>query len=84
MDVEALRQIDALRNHLIEHRLESLARSLLPQPEAWMQTSSLVQDKVDAMPENTPKRDWDRQVIDVQDTDLKSTGADAPDEDMPA
>jgi hypothetical protein len=49
-----------------------------------MQTSSLVQDKVDAMPENTPKRDWDRQVIDVQDTDLKSTGADAPDEDMPA
>jgi flagellar biosynthesis/type III secretory pathway protein FliH len=75
---------DSVVQDLIEHRLESLARRLLPQPEAWMQTSSLVQDKVDAMPENTPKRDWDRQVIDVQDTDLKSTGADAPDEDMPA
>jgi flagellar biosynthesis/type III secretory pathway protein FliH len=75
---------DSVVQDLIEHRLESLARRLLPQPETWMQTSSLVQDKVDAMPENTPKRDWDRQVIDVQDTDLKSTGADAPDEDMPA
>ena len=75
---------DSVVQDLIEHRLESLARRLLPQPEAWMQTSSLVQDKVDAMPENTPKRDWDRQVIDVQDTDVKSTGADAPDEGMPA
>ena len=75
---------DSLVQDLIEHRLESLARRLLPQPEAWMQTSSLVQDKVDAMPENTPKRDWDRQVIDVQDTDAKSTGAKAPDGDMPA
>jgi hypothetical protein len=57
-----------------------LARRLLPQPEAWMQTSSLVQDKVDAMPENTPKRDWDRQVIDVQDTDIKNadSGEDSP------
>ena len=75
---------DSVVQDLIEHRLESLARRLLPQPEAWMQTSSLVQDKVDAMPENTPKRDWDRQVIDVQDTDAKSTGPTAPDGDMPA
>jgi flagellar biosynthesis/type III secretory pathway protein FliH len=71
---------DSVVQDLIEHRLESLARRLLPQPEAWMQTSSLVQDKVDAMPENTPKRDWDRQVIDVQDTDIKNadSGEDSP------
>ena len=75
---------DSVVQDLIEHRLEPLARRLLPQPEAWMQSSSLVQDKVDALPESTPKRDWDRQVIDVQDTDVKSTGTNAPDEDMPA
>lgn len=75
---------DSVVQDLIEHRLEPLARRLLPQPEAWMQTSSLVQDKVDAMPESTPKRDWNRQVIDVQDTDVKTTDADAPDEDTPA
>lgn len=71
---------DSVVQDLIEHRLESLARRLLPQPEAWMQTSSLVQDKIDAMPENTPKRDWDRQVIDVQDTDIKNadSGEDSP------
>ncbi|MDP4921958.1 MAG: FliH/SctL family protein [Limnohabitans sp.] len=75
---------DSVVQDLIENRLEPLARRLLPQPEAWMQSSSLVQDKVDAMPENTPKRDWDRQVIDVQDTDVKSTQANAPDTpDMP-
>ncbi len=75
---------DSVVQDLIEHRLEPLARRLLPQAEAWMQSSSLVQDKVDAMPESTPKRDWDRQVIDVQDTDVKTTGSDAtdtPDED---
>lgn len=70
---------DSVVQDLIEHRLEPLARRLLPQPEAWMQSSSLVQDKVDAMPESTPKRDWDRQVIDVQDTDVKTSGADTPD-----
>ena len=80
---------DSVVQDLIEHRLEPLARRLLPQPEAWMQSSSLVQDKVDAMPESTPKRDWDRQVIDVQDTDLKtsdmnSTDMNNPDENGPA
>jgi flagellar biosynthesis/type III secretory pathway protein FliH len=80
---------DSVVQDLIEHRLEPLARRLLPQPEAWMQSSSLVQDKVDAMPESTPKRDWDRQVIDVEDTDVKasdvtSTAPDEPDENMPA
>jgi flagellar biosynthesis/type III secretory pathway protein FliH len=75
---------DSVVQDLIEHRLEPLARRLLPQPEAWMQTSSLVQDKVDAMPESTPKRDWNHPVIDVQDTDVKATDANAPDEDSPA
>jgi flagellar biosynthesis/type III secretory pathway protein FliH len=72
---------DTVVQDLIEHRLEPLARRLLAQPEAWMQSSGLVQDKVDALPENTPKRDWDRQVIDVQDTDIKNA---QPDEDSPA
>jgi flagellar biosynthesis/type III secretory pathway protein FliH len=75
---------DSVVQDLIEHRLEPLARRLLPQPEAWMQSSSLVQDKVDAMPESTPKRDWNRQVIDVQDTDVKTTETDAPDENTPS
>jgi flagellar biosynthesis/type III secretory pathway protein FliH len=71
---------DSVVQDLIEHRLEPLARRLLAQPEAWMQSSGLVQDKVDALPESTPKRDWDRQVIDVQDSDIKNA---APDEDNP-
>lgn len=80
---------DSVVQDLIEHRLEPLARRLLPQPEAWMQTSSLVHDKVDALPESTPKRDWDRQVIDVQDTDVKTNKVpdsqnDLPDQDLPA
>lgn len=70
---------DSVVQDLIEHRLEPLARRLLPQPEAWMQTSGLVQDKVDALPESTPKRDWNRQVIDVQDSDVKTTETDARD-----
>jgi hypothetical protein len=72
---------DTLVQDLIEHRLEPLARRLLVQPEAWMHNSSLVQDKVDVLPENTPKRDWDRQVIDVQDTHIKNA---QPDEDTSA
>ena len=72
---------DTLVQDLIEHRLEPLARRLLVQPEAWMRDSSLVQDKVDVLPENTPKRDWDHQVIDVQDTHIKNA---EPGEDAPA
>lgn len=79
----SVRVQDSVVQDLIEHRLEPLARRLLPQPEAWMQSSSLVQDKVDAMPENTPKRDWERQVIDVQDTDVKSTNVNSTDMNNP-
>lgn len=61
---------------LIEHRLEPLARRLLPDSEAWMQNASLVKDRVEPLPESTPKRDWSRQVIDVQDTDVKPSPAD--------
>lgn len=70
---------DSVVQDLIEHRLEPLARRLLPQPEAWMQSSSLLHDKVDAMPESTPKRDWDRQVIDVQDSDVKTSDMNSTD-----
>ena len=67
---------DSVVQDLIENRLEPLARRLLPEPEAWMQNSSLVQDRAEAMPESTPKRDWNRQVIDVQDTDVKPSTPD--------
>ena len=62
---------DTVVQDLIEHRLEPLARRLLAQPEAWMQKSSLVKDTVEAMPADTPRRDWSRQtpdVVDVLDT----------------
>jgi flagellar biosynthesis/type III secretory pathway protein FliH len=64
---------DSVVQDLIENRLEPLARRLLHEPEAWMQNSSLVRDRAEPLPESTPKRDWNRQVIDVQDTDVKAS-----------
>lgn len=62
---------DSLVQDLIEHRLEPLARRLLAQPEDWMQQSCLVTDRAEALPADTPVRDWQRQVIDVEDTAIK-------------
>lgn len=67
---------DSVVQDLIENRLEPLARRLLPEPEAWMQNSGLVHDRAESLPETTPKRDWNRQVIDVQDTDVKPSPPD--------
>jgi flagellar biosynthesis/type III secretory pathway protein FliH len=64
---------DSVVQDLIENRLEALARRLLPEPEAWMQDSSLVRDRAEPLPESTPKREWNRQVIDVEDTDVKAS-----------
>ncbi len=72
---------DSVVQDLIEHRLEPLARRLLAQPETWMQQSSLVKEQAQAMPADTPKRDWNRQVIDVQDTEMKT--ASPADDDKP-
>ena len=66
---------DSVVQDLIENRLEPLARRLLPEPEAWMQNSGLVRDRAEPLSESTPKRDWNRQVIDVQDTDVKASPA---------
>jgi flagellar biosynthesis/type III secretory pathway protein FliH len=66
-----VRAQDTVIQDLIETRLEPLARRLLAQPEAWMQQSSLVKDQAEALPADTPSRDWNRQVIDVEDTDMK-------------
>ena len=60
---------DTVVQDLIENRLEPLARRLLAQPEAWMQQSSLVKDRAEAMPADTPSRDWSRQVVDVEDVE---------------
>ena len=76
---------DTVVQDLIEHRLEPLARRLLAQPEAWMQQSSLVKDQAEAMPADTPSRDWNRQVIDVEDTEMKTSSqpASPADDDTP-
>lgn len=62
---------DSVVQDLIDNRLEPLVRRLLPDPEVWMQNSSLVQDRAEPLPDTTPKRDWNRPVIDVQDTEVK-------------
>ena len=67
---------DTVVQDLIENRLEPLARRLLAQPEAWMQQSSLVKERAEALPADTPSRDWNRQVVDVEDvedSDIKTT-----------
>ena len=72
---------DTVVQDLIEHRLEPLARRLLTHPETWMQQSQLVKARAEAMPADTPSRDWSRQVIDVEDTEMKPaspTDADTP------
>jgi flagellar biosynthesis/type III secretory pathway protein FliH len=72
---------DSVVQDLIETRLEPLARRLLTQPEQWMQQSSLVKDRAEALPADTPVRDWQRQVVDVEDTEIKF--ADNPENDAP-
>ena len=76
---------DSVVQDLIEHRLEPLARRLLAQPEAWMQKSSLSRDTVEAMPADTPRRDWQRpsaQVVDVQDISEADSDSDADSEEL--
>jgi flagellar biosynthesis/type III secretory pathway protein FliH len=60
---------DTVVQDLIENRLEPLARRLLAQPEVWMQQSSLVKDRAEALPADTPSRDWSSQVVDVEDVE---------------
>lgn len=72
---------DSVVQDLIETRLEPLARRLLAQPEQWMQQSSLVKDRAEALPADTPVRDWQRQVVDVEDTEIKPAAN--PDDDTP-
>ncbi len=72
-----VRAQDTVVQDLIETRLEPLARRLLGQPEAWMQQSSLVKDQAEALPADTPSRDWNRQVIDVEDTEMKPASPDS-------
>ncbi len=72
---------DSVVQDLIETRLEPLARRLLAQPEQWMQQSSLVKDRAEALPADTPVRDWQRQVVDVEDTEIKPAAN--PEKDAP-
>jgi flagellar biosynthesis/type III secretory pathway protein FliH len=72
---------DTVVQDLIENRLEPLARRLLAQPEAWMQQSSLVKERAEALPADTPSRDWSRQVVDVEDvedSDIKAPTQPSP------
>ncbi len=72
---------DSVVQDLIETRLEPLARRLLAQPEQWMQQSSLVKDRAEALPADAPVRDWQRQVVDVEDTEIKPAAN--PEKDAP-
>ena len=57
---------------LIEHRIESMARKLLQQPDAWMQHSALLHpDKTSAMPQSTATRSWQREAPEVLDAQIK-------------
>lgn len=72
---------DTVVQDLIENRLEPLARRLLAQPEVWMQQSSLVKDRAEALPADTPSRDWSSQVVDVEDVEdsnIKPTTPSSP------
>jgi len=81
LNPQDLQRVKSLGQAATEHlQLESDAL-LRPGSVRVRVQDTVVQDKVDALPENTPKRDWDRQVIDVQDTDIKNA---QPDEDSPA
>lgn len=78
---------DTVVQDLIENRLEPLARRLLAQPEAWMQQSSLVKDRAEAMPADTPSRDWSRQVVDVEDvedSEIKTASSSNPPSNAPS
>jgi flagellar biosynthesis/type III secretory pathway protein FliH len=76
-----VRAQDSVVQDLIETRLEPLARRLLAQPEQWMQQSSLVKDRAEALPADAPVRDWHRQVVDVEDTEIKPAAN--PENDTP-
>jgi hypothetical protein len=76
-----VRAQDSVVQDLIETRLEPLARRLLAQPEQWMQQSSLVKDRAEALPADAPVRDWQRQVVDVEDTEIKPAAN--PENDTP-
>ena len=76
-----VRAQDSVVQDLIETRLEPLARRLLAQPEQWMQQSSLVKDRAEALPADAPVRDWQRQVVDVEDTEIKPAAN--PENDVP-
>lgn len=67
---------DTAVQDLIDHRLEALARKVLSDPQAWLSRSTLLHDVVDAMPDDTPGRNWqrsDNDITDVSDTDSEDS-----------
>lgn len=69
---------DTVVQDLIEHRLEALARKILSDPQAWMQRSTLLHDVVDAMPDDTPERNWKDGAQDIEDVQAEPTKPGAP------
>ena len=60
---------DTVVQDFIEHRLEPLARRLLAEPDAWLPRSGLLHKvQAEALPEDTPRRQWSRSSAEVQDT----------------
>ena len=64
-----VRVLDTVVQDFIDHRLEPLARRLLNEPDAWLGRSALLNKvQAEALPEDTPQRQWARRTADVQDT----------------
>lgn len=60
---------DTVVQDFIEHRLEPLARRLLAEPDAWLARSGLLNKvQAEALPEDTPRRQWSRSSAEVEDT----------------
>jgi hypothetical protein len=63
---------DTVVQDLIEHRLEPLARKILAQPEQWLQSSSLLHDHIDVLPDDAPARKWQAPSSDIVDVPDKA------------
>lgn len=69
---------DSVVQDLIDHRLEVLARKLLSDPQSWLERSTLLNDVVDALPDDTPGRKWQKPEDDVTDVPDEPHSKDTP------
>jgi flagellar biosynthesis/type III secretory pathway protein FliH len=57
----------------IEHRLDSIARKLLNEPEAWLQSAATLNKlQVEIVPESSSKRSWFSSAKDIEDAPTRA------------